>query len=44
MPQRVNDGGKLTGQMGRQDVGFMHVSTGEEEDSGSSARSSPLHA
>ncbi len=32
VPQRVNAGGKFTGQMGRQDVGFMHVSTGEEED------------
>jgi hypothetical protein len=31
-PQRVNAGAKFTGQLGRQDVGFMHVSTGEEDD------------
>lgn len=31
-PQAINYGTKLTGQMGRQDVGFMHVSTGEGDD------------
>ncbi len=30
-PQPINYGAKLTGQMGRQDVGFLHVRTGEEE-------------
>jgi hypothetical protein len=29
-PQTINYGGKLTGQMGRQDVGFLHVRTGED--------------
>ena len=29
-PQTINFGGKLTGQMGRQDVGFLHVRTGED--------------
>jgi hypothetical protein len=30
-PQTINYGGKLTGQMGRQDVGFLHVRTGEDD-------------
>jgi hypothetical protein len=29
-PQTINYGAKLTGQMGRQDVGFLHVRTGED--------------
>ncbi|MGE3955160.1 MAG: DUF5916 domain-containing protein [Vicinamibacterales bacterium] len=29
-PQTINYGGKLTGQMGRQDVGFLHVRTGDD--------------
>ena len=29
-PQTINYGGKLTGQMGRQDVGFLQVRTGED--------------
>ena len=32
VPQRVNAGGKFIGQVGRQDVGLMYVSTGQEED------------
>jgi hypothetical protein len=31
-PQTINYGAKLTGQMGRQDVGFLHVRTGEDVD------------
>ena len=31
-PQQVELGGKLTGQVGAQDVGFLHVRTGEEHD------------
>ena len=30
LPQTINYGGKLTGQMGRQDVGFLQVGTGED--------------
>lgn len=30
-PQRVNVGAKFMGQVGRQDVGIMHVSTGADE-------------
>ncbi|MBS1818096.1 MAG: carbohydrate binding family 9 domain-containing protein [Acidobacteria bacterium] len=30
-PQRIDYGGKLTGQLGRQDVGFLHVRTGEDQ-------------
>ncbi|MFN7917947.1 MAG: DUF5916 domain-containing protein [Vicinamibacterales bacterium] len=29
-PQTINYGGKVTGQVGRQDVGFLHVRTGED--------------
>ena len=29
-PQTINYGAKLTGQMGQQDVGFLHVRTGED--------------
>ena len=29
-PQTINDEAKVTGQMGRQDVGFLHVRTGED--------------
>ena len=29
-PQTINYGAKLTGQMGRQDIGFLHVRTGED--------------
>lgn len=29
-PQPINYGGKLTGQMGSQDVGFLHVSTADD--------------
>jgi hypothetical protein len=32
-PQPINYGAKLTGQMGRQDVGFLHVRTGADDDS-----------
>jgi hypothetical protein len=32
-PQTINYGAKLTGQMGRQDVGFLHVRTGEDHGS-----------
>ncbi|MFN7982261.1 MAG: DUF5916 domain-containing protein [Vicinamibacterales bacterium] len=32
-PQTINYGAKLTGQMGRQDVGFLHVRTGEHNGS-----------
>ena len=31
-PQKINFGTKLTGQMGRQDIGVMHVSSGEDND------------
>ena len=31
-PQQINFGTKLTGQIGGQDVGIMHVSTGEDDD------------
>jgi len=33
-PQRVNYGTKFTGQAGSQDVGFLHVRTGSDEDEG----------
>ncbi len=33
-PQKVDFGGKLTGQVGAQDVGILHVRTGEEDDKG----------
>ena len=32
-PQTINYGAKLTGQMGRQDVGLLHVRTGEDNGS-----------
>jgi hypothetical protein len=32
-PQPINYGAKLTGQMGRQDVGLLHVRTGEDDGS-----------
>ena len=31
-PQKINYGTKLTGQMGGQDVGVLHVRTGDEDD------------
>ena len=31
-PQQINFGTKLTGQMGRQDVGVLHVSSGKDDD------------
>jgi hypothetical protein len=33
-PQKIDFGTKITGQMGRQDVGLLHVRTGEEQDDG----------
>jgi hypothetical protein len=33
-PQRVDYGTKFTGQAGGQDVGFLHVRTGEDDDKG----------
>jgi hypothetical protein len=33
-PQRINFGGKLTGQAGAYDVGVLQVQTGEEDDTG----------
>ena len=33
-PQRVNYGTKFTGQAGGQDVGFLHVRTGSDDDEG----------
>jgi uncharacterized protein DUF5916 len=33
-PQRIDYGTKVTGQIGAQDVGLLHVRTGEEEDEG----------
>ena len=33
-PQKIDFGTKLTGQMGAQDVGVLHVRTGEDEDKG----------
>jgi hypothetical protein len=33
-PQRVDYGSKLTGQVGNQDVGFLHVRTGTDDDKG----------
>ena len=33
-PQRIDYGTKATGQIGAQDVGLLHVRTGEEEDEG----------
>lgn len=32
-PQKIDFGGKLTGQVGQQDVGLLHVRTGEENGS-----------
>jgi len=31
IPQKIDFGAKVTGQMGAQDVGFLHVRTGEDE-------------
>ncbi|MAG69855.1 MAG: hydrolase [Acidobacteria bacterium] len=31
-PQKIDYGTKLTGQYGQQDIGFLHVRTGEEDD------------
>jgi hypothetical protein len=33
-PQKVNFGTKMTGQVGRQDVGVLHVRTGDDDDEG----------
>jgi hypothetical protein len=33
-PQKINFGTKVTGQMGGQDVGILHVQTGEDTDDG----------
>jgi hypothetical protein len=33
-PQRINYGTKVTGQVGAQDVGLLHVRTGEEDEEG----------
>src|SRR5687768_7086770 len=33
-PQRIDVGAKFTGQVGGQDVGFLHVRTGEEDKKG----------